>query len=335
MTRDVRPHLVTVLGEPGIGKSRLVAEFERGVLDNALVLHGRCLPYGEALGYWALGTAFKEAASIAAEDDAETARARLDQLVSRSIGPGQTETDAAEIARHLALLIGLDTAEDRTATAPDQRTLYAAARRFLEALASQRPLCLLLEDIHWADDALLDLVEFVAARAHEVALLIVAQARPELLDKRPGWGRGVRAFTTLPLEPLGERAGRDLVLALCRERGLPGDVAERVGRGAGGNPLFAEELVAMVAESGEAAGAGMPSAIKALISARLDALPRRSGARSSGRRSLARSSGRVVCARSAQATVPSSSTRSSTRTCCGRSRARASPATASTPSSTT
>ena len=273
VAREARPHLVTVLGEPGIGKSRLVAEFERGVLGDALVLHGRCLPYGEALGYWALGTALKEAAGIAAEDDAETARARLGELVLGSIGPGQTEADATEIARHLALLIGLDTEGDRTATAPDQRTLHASARRFLEALAGRRSLCLLLEDIHWADDALLDLVEFVASRAHEAPLLIVAQARPELLDKRPGWGRGVRAFTTVPLEPLGERAGRDLVLALCRERGLAEDIAERVGRGAGGNPLFAEELVATVAERGGVAATGMPSAIKALISARLDALP--------------------------------------------------------------
>ncbi|MBA2451176.1 MAG: AAA family ATPase, partial [Chloroflexi bacterium] len=267
--REARPHLVTVLGEPGIGKSRLVAEFERHSLGEALVLHGRCLPYGEALGYWAFATALKEAATISADDDADVARARLADLVTGVIP--ETEGAPVEVARHLALLSGLDTEDDRAAPAADQRTLHASARRFLEALARRQPLCLLLEDIHWADDALLDLVEFVVARAHAAPLLIVAQARPELLEKHPAWGRGVRAFTSLSLEPLDEAAGQQLVLALCQERGLPEDVAERVGRGAGGNPLFAEELVATVAERGGAAG--IPSAIKALISARLDALP--------------------------------------------------------------
>ena len=273
VAREARPHLVTVLGEPGIGKSRLVAEFERRArtLDNAVVLHGRCLPYGEALGYGALAMALREAAGITPEDDAEAARAKLGDLVAGALGPRATEGDAHEIAHHLALLGGLDTAADRSAAGADERTLRVSTRRFLEALARRRPLCLLLEDIHWADDALLGLIEFVAARAQAVPLLIVTQARPELLEKRPTWGGGVRAFTSLPLEPLDGRAGRDLVIALCGERGLSEEVAERVGRGAGGNPLFAEELIATIAEGREAAG--VPSAIKALISARLDSLP--------------------------------------------------------------
>ena len=270
VSREARPHLVTVLGEPGIGKSRLVAELERDSLADALVLHGRCLPYGEALGYWAFATALKEAAAITADDDAERARAKLADLVTEVAGY-DSEADPIEVARHLLLLGGLDAEDDRAAPAVDQRTLHASARRFLEALARRRPLCLLLEDIHWADDALLDLVEFVAARVHEAPLLIVAQARPELLEKRPAWGRAVHASTALWLEPLDAGEGRDLVTALCRERGLPEVVAEQVGRGAGGNPLFAEELVATVAERGGAAG--IPSAIKALISARLDLLP--------------------------------------------------------------
>jgi len=269
--RETRPQLVTILGEPGIGKSRLVAEVERQALSGAWALHGRCLPYGEALGYWALATALKEAARVSAEDDAETARAKLGELVAAATGPLGAESEAGELARHVALLIGLDTEDDRSAQTADQRTLHASLRRVLEALARRRPLCLLLDDIHWADDALLDLIEFVAARAHEAPLLIVAQARPELLEKRPAWGRGVRAFTSLSLEPLGEREAGELISALCRERGLPDSVADQVGRGAGGNPLFAEELVATVAERGGAAG--IPSAIKGLISARLDSLP--------------------------------------------------------------
>ena len=268
VARERRPHLVSVLGEPGIGKSRLVAEFERRALDEALVLHGRCLPYGEALGYWALAAALKEAAAITGEQDAAAARAQLGDLVSVTIA---ADEEPAEVARHLALLCGLDSEADRTGPTVDQRTLHGSVRRFLEALARQRPLCLIVEDLHWADGALLDLVEFVASRVQDTPLLIVTIARPELLETRPAWGGGVRAFTSLPLQPLGDEDGRALIAALCREHGLPNVLSEQVGRGAGGNPLFAEELVAMVAERG--AEAGVPSAIKALISARLDALP--------------------------------------------------------------
>jgi class 3 adenylate cyclase/tetratricopeptide (TPR) repeat protein len=264
-----RPHLVTVLGEPGIGKSRLVRELELGTLADALVLHGRCLPYGEAVGYWALSTMLREAAGIT-PDDAGAARSKLEQLVVDALAAGTGEGDPAEMARHLALLGGLDVADDRAAPGVDQTILHASCRRFFEALARRHPLCLSFEDVHWADGALLDLIESVAARAQGAPLLIVAQARPELLEKRPTWGRGVRALTSLSLEPLDERAAGELIATLCRQRGLPEQVAGEVGRGAGGNPLFAEELVATVAERG--AAAGTPSALKALISARLDAL---------------------------------------------------------------
>jgi len=145
-----------------------------------------------------------------------------------------------------------------------------SVRRFIEVLARSQPLCILLEDLHWADDALLDLIEFMAARVHDVPLLIVVQARPELLEKRPAWGRGVRHFTSLSLEPLDDHYGHELGLQLCLEFGLPEEVAKQIGRGAAGNPLFAEELVATIAERGGTTG--VPSAIKALISARLDAL---------------------------------------------------------------
>jgi class 3 adenylate cyclase/tetratricopeptide (TPR) repeat protein len=275
VVREGRPHLIAVLGEPGIGKSRLVAEFERRYCADALVLHGRCLPYGEVLGYSALTTVLNEAAGIPADAGANTARVKLTDLVRQAFEPegpaDDSDDDLVEVSRHMALLCGLDTSADRSAKPADQRTLHASVRRFLEALARRKPLCLMFEDIHWADDALLDLIEFIASRTKEAPLLIVTQARPGLLEKRPNWGGGVRAFTSLPLEPLDETSGRELILALCRERGLAESVAEHVGRGAGGNPLFAEELVAMTAERGSEAG--IPSAIKVLISARLDALP--------------------------------------------------------------
>jgi len=146
-----------------------------------------------------------------------------------------------------------------------------SVRRFLEGLARRQPLCLLIEDLHWADEALLDMLEFVAARVRAAPMLIVTQARPELLERRPTWGGGLRAFTSLPLEPLDGAAELSLARVLCRERGLPEAVAERIAGAAGGNPLFAEELSAALAEGREAEG--VPSALRALISSRLDTLP--------------------------------------------------------------
>jgi tetratricopeptide (TPR) repeat protein len=270
VVRESRPHLVTVLGDPGLGKSRLVAEFEKRFCGDALVLHGRCLPYGEAIGYWALAAALKEAAGITADADLVTARLRLEEA-SREVFDEGADSDRAEWTRHLSLLSGLDSAADRAGGPVDQQTLHASVRRFFQALARRRPLCWMIEDIHWADEALLDLIGLVASRAKEVPLLILAQARPALLEKRANWGAGVHGFTSLALGTLKPQDGRELVLALCRQRGLPESVADHVGQGAGGNPLFAEELVAVLAERG--GESGVPSAIKALIAARLDALP--------------------------------------------------------------
>lgn len=268
VVRDGQPHLVTLIGEPGIGKSRLAAEFVARLLPQARVLHGRCLPYGTTLGYWALATMLKETAGIAAGDDPVVARARLTALVAAVMPPDQI--DVAGIALHLALLSGLDTTEDHERPVGDQRALHASARRFVAELARKQPLCLMFEDIHWADDALLDLIEQAARLIHDVPLLILAQARPELLDKRAAWGRGVRSFTSLPLNPLRPDRENAMVLALCHERGIPAEVATQIGHSPGGNPLFAEELVAMIAERGRIAG--VPPMIKPLIAARLDAL---------------------------------------------------------------
>jgi len=283
VAKNQQPHLVTIIGEPGIGKSRLAAEFEHRLPAPARKLHGRCLPYGESLGYGALAMALKEAAGISAAADLFDGRQKLKDLVYQALEDGHTNDghtndghtndsgQAAEIDGHLALLAGLDVEQDRQGGPVDQRVQLASLRRFLEAYARRQPLVLNLDDIHWADDALLDLIEYVASRAREAPLLIVTQARPELLEKRPSWGRGVRSFTSLLLTPLDQARERELILELLKERGLPGELLERVGSSASGNPLFAEELVAMIAESGP--DAGIPSVIKLLIASRLDALP--------------------------------------------------------------
>jgi class 3 adenylate cyclase/tetratricopeptide (TPR) repeat protein len=261
-------HLVTILGEPGMGKSRLVAEFEHRLPREVTVWHGRCLPYGEALGYWALNLALKEAAGIMPEDEATTARLKLDRLVTDI---STLESDSVEVARHLALLTGLDVEADRLVNAGDQRVMHASVRRFLEAFARQRPLCLIFDDIQWADDALLDLIELVAARVHDSSLLIITQSRPELIEKRKAWGRNVSSFTSMPLGSLNEMAERELILSLCKERGISEVLAAQIGRSPGGNPLFAEEIVAMMADGGSISE--VPSVIKMLIAARLDTLP--------------------------------------------------------------
>jgi serine/threonine protein kinase/predicted ATPase len=269
--QEVHPHLVTVLGEPGIGKSRLVAAFEGHLPGEALVLHGRCLPYGEVRGYWALAEVVKEVTGITVADDMEAASRKLGELVAAVVGQTETAWDSGEITHHLALVSGLDLDSDRLAPVADQRTLQVSVCRFIEALARSQPLCILFEDLHWADEALLDLIEFIAARVREAPLLILTQARTELVEQRPTWGKSLRNCTSLALEPLDERHGRELALLLCQERGLAAEVAEQVVRGAAGNPLFAEEMVATIAERGEITG--IPSAIKALIAARLDTLP--------------------------------------------------------------
>jgi class 3 adenylate cyclase/tetratricopeptide (TPR) repeat protein len=274
VVRERRPHLVSVLGEPGIGKSRLVSEFEKRFCRDAVVLHGRCLPYGEAFAYGALTMVLKEAAEVAAGASPEAARSRLEATV-RGVVPSDpeagTQGGGREVSQHLALLSGLDGPEDRFEQPPDQRTLHASLRRFLEAFAGQRPLCLIFEDIQWAEAALLELIEYIAARAKPVPLLLITQARPQLLEKRPAWAQGVKGFTSVPLEALSPTSGGELIRALCRERGLAESAAEQIGRGAGGNPLFAEELVAMLSERPR--GGGLPLAVTALIAARLDLLP--------------------------------------------------------------
>ena len=271
VVQELHPHLVTVLGEAGIGKSRLVVAFESGLVNQARILHGRCLPYGEVRGYWALAEVVKEAAGITVADDMETASGKLGEMVAGVIRQTEAAWDPREITQHLTLLSGLNVGSDQPAALADQRSLQVSVCRFLEALARSQSLCLLFEDLHWADEALLELIEFIAARVREVPLLLLTQARPELLEKRPAWGRGLRNCTSLALEPLDERHGRDLALLLCQERGLAAGVAEQVVRRAAGNPLFAEELVATIAERGGTTG--IPGAIKALIAARLDTLP--------------------------------------------------------------
>jgi class 3 adenylate cyclase/tetratricopeptide (TPR) repeat protein len=267
---EARPHLVSIVGEPGIGKSRLLAEVVSGTLGEATVLSGRCIPYGGA-GYWAMAVALKEVAGISGADPPAEAGTKLDALVTQVAGAQLLPEETALIAVHLRRIAGIEATG--LASSADGQSIQTSVRRFFEALARQRPCCLCLEDVHWAEETLLELVESVAAWAQDVPLLILTTARPELLDRRPGWGGGVRCFASLALEPLSIQDTRRLTDWLCRQRRLPPAATAEIAPRTGGNPLFAEELVAMVAERGGGIRPGPGSTIKALISARIDLLP--------------------------------------------------------------
>jgi class 3 adenylate cyclase/tetratricopeptide (TPR) repeat protein len=260
-----RPNLVTVIGPPGIGKTRLTREFV-GLVEpsGARVLRGRSLPYGGSSGYRAFGQQVKDLAGIFETDPPADARAKLTAVVTELCG----SSDGPEVADHLALLIGLggDTVADR-------QPLFFSARRFVEELASRQPLLLVFEDIHWADASQLDLLESLASRVRDVPVMFLALARPELLDSRPTWGAGLMSHTSMQLHPLSFDEARTLAGHLLPMlSGLRG-AADRVVITAEGNPLFIEELVASLAERVDEATEKLPTNVRTTIAARLDTLP--------------------------------------------------------------
>ena len=264
------PQLVTLVGVPGIGKSRLLFELRQLVgAEPELIAwrQGRCLPYGEGVSFWALAEIVKAQAGILESDTVAEAQAKLAQMTAEVMG-GAPEADW--VARHLGALAGVG---GGGGAGGDRSEVFAAWRQFVEALAESRPLVLVFEDLHWADEGLLDFVDYLAGWAGQVPLLVLCTARPELLARRPGWGGGKPNAVTLSLAPLSEQDTARLIgLLLGRAVFEAGQQAALLAH-AGGNPLYAEQYVAMLADQA-AAGAELvvPESVQAIIGARLDLL---------------------------------------------------------------
>ena len=283
-----KARLLSIVGVGGVGKSRLAWEFFKyvdGLSEDVYWHRGRCLAYGEGVAYWALAEMVRMRAGILDNEAPAAAREKLRKAVSALV-PGEEER--AWVEPRLAHLVGL---EEGAATEP--RDLYAAWRYFFEQMAEDGLTVLVFEDMQWADSGLLDFVEYLLEWSRNSAILIITLARPEISDRRPGWGAGKRGLTSLFLEPLGPESMKRLLDGMVP--GLPDDLGQRIRDRAAGIPLYAVETVRMLLDRGllvESDGAyratasldslEVPESLHALIAARLDGLPRAGAPRPAG-----------------------------------------------------
>ncbi|HET6817825.1 MAG TPA: adenylate/guanylate cyclase domain-containing protein [Mycobacteriales bacterium] len=273
-------HLATVSGIAGIGKSRLTWELFKyidGLHDTIWWHRGRCLAYGEGVTYWALAEMIRGRAGIWEDESAQTAAAKLQACVREHV----PDVDEQQwVLPRLASLLGLS---DDTSAAPDAADLFSGWRLFFERMSQVHPVVLVFEDLHWADAALLDFIEYLLDWSRNHPIYVVTLARPELDEKRAGFGAGRRNVTALSLEPLPDDAMEELLDGLVP--GLPESVRERIRERSEGVPLYAVETVRMLVDRGTLVRAGdryepvssvddldVPETLQALIAARLDGL---------------------------------------------------------------
>jgi tetratricopeptide (TPR) repeat protein len=276
-----RPRLVSIIGQGGIGKSRLVWEFQKyidGVTEVVYWHQGRSPAYGEGISFWALAEMVRGRAGITEEDDPAASRAKLAAMVGERVSD---ETERRWMEPRLLQLLGLEgtDADER----PDRESLFAAWRVFFERVAEQGVVVLVFEDLQWADDGLLDFIDHILEWSRDQPIYIITLARPELLDRRTDWGAGRRNFTSLLLESLGPEVMRELLAGLVP--GLPKPVVDRVLERAEGIPLYAVETVRMLLSEGlvtledgvyrptaDLSEISVPASLHALIASRLDGL---------------------------------------------------------------
>ncbi|HKP89295.1 MAG TPA: adenylate/guanylate cyclase domain-containing protein, partial [Thermoleophilaceae bacterium] len=277
--REGRPHIVTIVGEAGVGKSRLLAELERRLGDGAdgpAFRTGRCPAYGAAVVYWALAEVLREEFAIDDSDSAEVAWRKLADGVAARLAETDASDDAVRHAATIARLLGIGSSEAPALAGDDdpqrlRESFFAAIRALVEAIAEGRPLVVALEDIHWADDGMLDLIEHLAQWVR-APLLLLCLTRDELLERRSDWGSGRRNATTLGLEPLTGEEAHELVAALLSaSNGDAASAVSLIAERSEGNPLFAEEMVQRLAEGSE--DEELPDTVQGVLAARLDSLP--------------------------------------------------------------
>ncbi|MEU4559491.1 AAA family ATPase [Actinoplanes sp. NPDC023936] len=270
--------LFTVLGDAGVGKSRLVREFASALAGGATVVTGRCLPYGKGITFWPVAEMVRQAADLHVEETATTARAKL----LDALGALGGQESARSVADHLLCVLGLsDTA------APLEQILWSVSR-FLESLARREPLVVIFDDLQWAEPTFLDLVDHVAEWSGEVPLLILCLARPELLENRPAWGGGKTNATSILLDALSRDESARLVGHLLDYTPVARDTWNRIGDTAAGNPLVLEQLLGMLLDEGTLRRVDgewsiadrttptipLPPSIQAILAERLERLPR-------------------------------------------------------------
>jgi tetratricopeptide (TPR) repeat protein len=258
-------HLFTVLGAAGVGKSRLLADFLKGLGNSTTIVGGRCLPYGEGITFWPLLEVVRK---LYGEE-------LVSQITARLAG----DENAELIAKRVSAAVGL-----AESVGPAEETFWAV-RKLLEAQARERPLVVVFDDLQWGQATFLDLIEHVADWSRDAPILLTCLARPELLDDRPGWGGGKFNATSVLLERLNEDESAELMQNLLGRARLADDVQARITDAAEGNPLFVEEMLAMLIDdgnlersngdwvsTGDFESVAVPPTIQALLAARLDRL---------------------------------------------------------------
>jgi len=269
--------LVTVAAPPGVGKSRLINEFWHWADDQPEIVwwrHGRCLPYGEGITFWALGEIVKGQTGIRESDDTETASKKL-AIALEAICDDSTVRDW--MATQLSPLVGAG----MDVEGGDRTEAFAAWRRFLEDLSSVQPLVMVVEDLHWVDDAFMEFLEDLLVWSTDAPIMVICTARPELYESHPAWGGGHGNSSTITLSPLDNDQIALLIAALLEQAVLPAETQTALLERAEGNPLFAEEFVRMLTDRGMLHGQGqldsvdsipVPETVQSLIGSRLDVL---------------------------------------------------------------
>jgi class 3 adenylate cyclase len=265
-------HLFTILGAAGVGKSRLVEEFVASLGDQAQVATGRCLAYGHGITYWPVAEAIRDGLGIGEKEAPEAAAVRLREALAN-------EPEADRVSAIIGGLLGIGE------SVPGSDEMFWAIRKTFESMARRRPLVLVFDDIHWGEATFLDLIDHMADWTRDAPVLLIAMARPELLEKRAAWGGGKHWVTTMQLEPLSEVESEELVASLLGRADLPAEFRAHISHAAEGNPLFVEELLGKLIDDGFLVQAGegwgavgdlsqlaLPPTIQALLAARLDGL---------------------------------------------------------------